>query len=88
MARPIVIVSFSYAPRLKSLDRQTLYIFRSRRDADRSSWAVTPDKYVNAELVLANWDDILRVIATIKLKETTASDIFRRLNSYAKQHIL
>src|SRR5271165_7181814 len=32
------------------------------------------------------WDDILRFIATIKLKETTASDIFRRLNSYSKQH--
>jgi TnpA family transposase len=32
-----------------------------------------------------NWDDIL---ATIKLKETTASEIFRRLNSYSKQHAL
>ena len=32
------------------------------------------------------WDDILRFIATIKLKETTASDIFRRLNFYSKQH--
>ena len=31
---------------------------------------------------------ILRFIATIKLKETTASDIFRRLNSYSKQHSL
>jgi TnpA family transposase len=31
---------------------------------------------------------LLRLIATIKLKETTASDIFRRLNSYAKQHVL
>jgi TnpA family transposase len=28
----------------------------------------------------------LRFIATIKLKETTASDLFRRLNSYSKQH--
>ena len=36
----------------------------------------------------SNGDDILRLIATIKLKETTASDIFRRLNSYAKQHVL
>jgi TnpA family transposase len=35
-----------------------------------------------------NWDDILRFIATIKLKETTASEIFRRLNSYSKQHTL
>ena len=82
------LLGISYAPRLKSLDQQTLYTFKSRRDVDRGGWAVTPDKYVNAELALASWDDILRLIATIKLKETTASDIFRRLNSYAKQHVL
>jgi TnpA family transposase len=81
-------LGISYAPRLKSIDRHTLYIFRSRRDADRGSWAVAPDKYVNTELILANWDEMLRLIATIKLKETTASDIFRRLNSYAQQHML
>jgi hypothetical protein len=38
------------------------------------------------ESIIQFWDDILRFIATIKLKETTASDIFRRLNSYSKQH--
>ena len=32
------------------------------------------------------WDEILGFIVTIKLKETTASDLFRRLNSYSKQH--
>ncbi|MBV9105483.1 MAG: Tn3 family transposase [Verrucomicrobia bacterium] len=33
------------------------------------------------------WDDILRfIIATIKLKETISSDLFRRLKSYSKQH--
>ena len=31
---------------------------------------------------------MLRFIATIKLKETTASQLFRRLNSYAKHHPL
>ena len=36
--------------------------------------------------IIQLWDDVLRFIATIKLKETTASDIFRRLNSYSKQH--
>ena len=30
----------------------------------------------------------MRLIATIKLKEVTASDLFRRLNSYSKQHAL
>ena len=38
--------------------------------------------------MIQQWDEILRMIATIKLKEMTASDLFRRLNSYSKQHAL
>jgi TnpA family transposase len=38
--------------------------------------------------VIQQWDEILRLIATVKLKEVTASDLFRRLNSYSKQHAL
>ena len=37
---------------------------------------------------IQQWAEILRLIATIKLKEVTASDLFRRLNSYSKQHAL
>jgi hypothetical protein len=33
----------------------------------------------SSQYIIQFWDDILRFIATIKLKETTASDIFRRL---------
>jgi TnpA family transposase len=36
--------------------------------------------------ITASWDDVLCLVATIKLKESTASDIFRRLNSYSRQH--
>lgn len=49
---------------------------------------MAPDKTVNADLIRENWDDLLRLVATIKLKENTASDIFRRLNSYSRQHAL
>ena len=82
------LLGISYAPRIKSLGDQTLYGFRSRSSTDRSRWSIAPDKSVREDLVLARWDDVLRLIATIRLKEATASDIFRRLNSYAKQHEL
>jgi len=82
------LLGFSYAPRIKNLKRQKLYIFKSRKDATRSDWAVNPSGYIATELIEENWDDILRFITTIKLKETTASDLFRRLNSYSKQHSL
>jgi Tn3 transposase DDE domain len=37
--------------------------------------------------VIQQWNEILRLIATIKLKEVTASDLFRRLNSYSKKQL-
>ena len=80
------LVGVSYAPRFKNLKRQRLYIFRSRQHLDRSEWKIKPTGYCDEESIIQFWDDILRFIATIKLKETTASDIFRRLNSYSKQH--
>lgn len=49
---------------------------------------ILPNKYVTQEVVREQWDEILRLIATIKLKLTPASQIFKRLNSYSKQHRL
>src|SRR5262249_2002238 len=80
------LTGFSYAPRFKNLKRQRLYIFRSRQSVDRSAWKIKPAAYCDEQHIIQFWDDILRFIATIKLKETTASELFRRPNSYSKQH--
>jgi len=82
------LLGFSYAPRIKNFKRQRLYIFKSRKGFDRSAFKIAPSGYVNSEIIKENWDEILRFAATIKLKEATASDIFRRLNSYSRQHTL
>jgi TnpA family transposase len=82
------LLGFSYAPRIKNIKRQRLYIFKSRKVFDRSQFKIAPTRYIDKKTIEDNWDDILRFIATIKLKKTTASDIFRRLNSYSKQHAL
>jgi TnpA family transposase len=82
------LLGFSYAPRIKNLKKQTLYIYKSGKHDHQPAWAVQPTKYVNEALIEECWDDILRLVTTIKIKETSASDIFRRLNSYSKQHKL
>ncbi|MBI3799342.1 MAG: Tn3 family transposase, partial [Deltaproteobacteria bacterium] len=82
------LLGFSYAPRIKNLKRQHLYLFKTCRDLDRSHWKITPAGYVEAEVIVDHWDEILRLITTLKLKEVTASELFRRLNSYSKQHPL
>ena len=83
------LLGLSYAPRFRNLKKQNLYHFRGRGRGDKTAgWMIAPAKYVNESVIRASWDDLLRLVATIKLKEATASEIFRRLNSYSRQHSL
>ena len=82
------LLGFSFALRIKSIGKQTLYIFKPNDRSGEQSWIIKPDKTINEALIRDNWDVLLRLVATIKLKENTASDIFRRLNSYSRQHAL
>jgi TnpA family transposase len=82
------LLGISYAPRIKNLKKQQLYGFREWQKEKTSAWKIRPSLSIHEGLIIEHWDDILRLIATIKLKEATASDIFRRLNSYSKQNKL
>ena len=73
--------------RFKNLKKQTLYHFRNRKNAS-GDWLIAPKKYINEKVILEFWDDLLCLIVTIKLKEATASSIFRCLNSYSHQYRL
>ena len=82
------LLGFSFAPRIKHLTDQPLYGFRKRREYEQLGYELLPEAYIKSALVASQWDEILRFIATIKLKETTASQLFRRLNAYSKHHPL
>jgi len=82
------LLGFSFAPRIKDFQKQRLYTFETRRSYKEQGYPIIPDGYINTKLISDNSDDILRFIATIKLKVTTASDLFRCLNSYLRQHNL
>ena len=49
---------------------------------------ILPSRTINTKIIKKYWDDILRFMVTIKLKHTTASQLFKRLSSYAKHHPL
>ena len=84
------LLGFMFAPRIKGLGRQHLYTFpgNSKKLYKEKNYPILPDGVINIQLITENWDEILRFIATIKLKETPASQLFRRLNSYSKAHPL
>lgn len=82
------LLGVSFAPRIKSIKNQRLYSFEKPSEANREGWKLLSSGTIKTELIEEQWDAILRFIATIKLKETTASQLFKRLNSYSRQHPL
>jgi TnpA family transposase len=82
------LLGISFAPRLAKLKKRALYAFEKKKFYEEKGCVIVPDYTLKPELVDDNWDDILRLVATIKLKEASASQILKRLSSYAKDHPL
>lgn len=77
-----------FAPRIKGVGNQQLYAFQKRKHYEELGYKLLPDRDIQAALIEDQWDEILRFLATIRLKVTSASQLFKRLNSYSKQHPL
>ncbi len=82
------LLGFAFAPRLKKLSKHRLYSFEKRKVYENQNFQILPKAYIDTKLIEENWDSILRFVATIKLKRTSASQLFKRLNSYSNQHPL
>lgn len=82
------LLGIDFAPRIKNIKRAILYSFKSRSHYEALGYKVLPGRYFNEKIIIEQWNNILRLIATIKLGEVNASQIFKRLNSYSKQHPL
>lgn len=78
-----------FAPRIKGVGRQRLYAFKNRKFyEDQGHTALLPHRAIRSDVIESQWEEVLRFIATIRLKVSTASQLFKRLNSYSKQHPL
>lgn len=81
-------MGISYAPRIKNIVDQKIYSFSAKKTYEAKGYKVLPSGQINQCLIRENWDNIMRFMATMKLKEATASQLFKRLSSYAKHHPL
>ena len=74
----------SFAPRIKGLSSQTIYDFDTKKVHAQKGHTIKPSRAIRQKVIKNNWEDILRFMVTIKLKKTSASQLFNRLSSYAK----
>lgn len=82
------LLGYTFAPRIKNFKKSVLYSPLARSVYQSQGFYIFPDRIINEELILSQWDNILRLVATIALRETTSSQIFKRLSSYSLQHPL
>ena len=83
------LIGVTFAPRIKDPSGQTLVSFsKMKAELTSKGYPIKPTYYVNEHRISRNWDNILRLIATIKLREHRASTILKRLGEYSNQHPL
>jgi len=86
------LLDVQFTPRIKNYQEQLLYTFKdkTRKLYENQAYKILPAKssYINEGIIMEQWDQILRLLCTIKLKETLPSNILKRLSSYSKQNPL
>lgn len=80
------LLGIEFRPRFARFHHQQLYAINEPRTYREQGYKICPDFKINLEHLENHWDDILRLVCTIKLGYAKSSTLFRRLNSYSKQH--
>ena len=82
----LYLLGVSFAPRIAKIKKQQLYTITPKHHLIGKDYQITPDKTINTTLIKTHWPTILRVVGSIKAKKTTASQILKRLSSYAVEN--
>jgi TnpA family transposase len=80
------LLGLRFAPRIRDLADKRLYVPGTERD--HPTLAPLIGGKLNLKLVRTQWDEILRLAASIRLGTVTASLIIRKLASYPRQNSL
>ncbi len=81
------VFGFQFAPRYRNLSKKVrtgLYGFQHPRTY--ADLLLRPIRKLKTELIIAKWDNLRRIFASLALKTTTQSIIVRKLNAYARRN--
>lgn len=80
------LLGIEFAPRIKEFVEQNLYPMEGMEIDSLNEYVIKIGSPINTGIIEAQWDTILKMVASIKLKHVTASSLLRRLNSYSQKH--
>jgi TnpA family transposase len=74
-------INVQFAPRFAKIHDQKLWAFDTKTKQAMKGRTVRPGRVINRKKILKHWDDILHLMASIKLGYCSASHIFRMLSA-------
>jgi TnpA family transposase len=78
---------YSFAPRYKTVQKKTASLvgfnLPSQYPADM---LIRPSNKVNEDLIISEWPNVQRIMASLAQKDTTQATVVRKLSSYARQN--
>ena len=78
---------YSFAPRYKTLQKKTASLVGfSLPSQYPANMLIRPANKVNEDLIVSEWPNIQRIMASLAQKDTTQTTIVRKLSSYARQN--
>ncbi len=77
---------YLFAPRYKHLDSEHRKIYGFHHPQYYQGMVVKPGRKINEPLIIAEEDNIKRIIVSLALKSTTQSTIIRKLSSYDRKN--
>ena len=81
------LFGYDFMPRFTKINEKAeknLVSFNDPRDYQ--DHFVQPSTKINKDLIISEWDNILRILASLAMKETTQSIIIKKLSSYSKMN--
>lgn len=82
------LLGFMFAPRIKNFKDQQLYAFEPKKHYRDNGYTLLPVKQINTQIIEEQWEQILRLVLTIKERRVSASQLLKRLTSYSRKHKL
>lgn len=77
------LLGIAFAPRIKNIHRLQRYASKGKKKSySHKGYPILPDKNINLDQIDVGWNELVRMVVSIKLGYTTASQLFKRLNSY------
>lgn len=79
------LLGIDFAPRIAKFEEHQLFSMEGIIIPDLDNYDFNV-KEINTRNIEQQWDKILHIITTLKLRHTPASTLFKRLNSYSRQN--